>query len=174
MLEKFTEKAINVITEAQNLAHSMQNAYVQPEHLLLAIVKLSKGIPLKLFRMYRVNYDELQKMVEGKLKFEKATKEVIQFSDEVKNLLKKTMDLANTSGNEYVLFEHLFLAVLNDKNSYNIRLLESFNFDFNNTRTILKKLVQKKTRKMQHPEQVEDVKDSESNYFSADCLFEDI
>lgn len=173
MLEKFTEKAINVITEAQNLAKMMGNAYVQPEHLLLAIVKLSKGIPLKLFRMYNVDFDKLKKLVEDKLQFEKAEKENIPFSDEVKNLLKKTLDLANDSGNEYVLFEHLFLAVLDDKNSYNIRLLESFNFDFNNTRTILKKLVQKKTKKMQHPEQVEDTKDSESNYFSADCLFED-
>src|SRR5574344_549832 len=101
MLEKFTEKAINVITEAQNLAKEMENAYVQPEHLLLAIVKLSKGIPLKLFRMYGVNYDNLKELVEGKLKFEKAQKEVIPFSDEVKNLLKKTLDLSNASGNEY-------------------------------------------------------------------------
>lgn len=32
MLEKFTEKAINVVTEAQNQAKLMQNVSVQPEH----------------------------------------------------------------------------------------------------------------------------------------------
>ncbi len=46
MFEKFTEKAINVVTEAKNQAKLMQNAFVQPEHLLLAIVKQSKGVSL--------------------------------------------------------------------------------------------------------------------------------
>ncbi|MBP7212260.1 hypothetical protein KBA27_05435 [bacterium] len=174
MFEKFTENAINVVTEAQNLAKTMNNAYVQPEHLLLAIVKLSKGIPLKLFRMYNVEYDKLQKVVEEKLKFEKADKplEVVPFSDSFKTLLKKTLDFANNSGNDYVLFENLFLSVLYDTNSYNIRILKSFNFNFDNSKTILKKLVQKKTKKMQHPES-EDSGDNGSSSFSADCLFED-
>ena len=95
MFEKFTEKAINVVTEAQNLAKTMNNAYVQPEHLLLALVKLSKGIPLKLFRMYKVNYDELEQVVENRLRFEKAEKplEKVAFSDDFKNLLKKTLSI---------------------------------------------------------------------------------
>jgi ATP-dependent Clp protease ATP-binding subunit ClpA len=71
-----------------------------------------------------------------------------------------------------VLFEHLFLAVLKDKNSYVIRILTEFNFNFDNSITILKKLVQKKTKKMLHPE-LEESKESDGNYFSADCLFED-
>ena len=80
--------------------------------------------------------------------------------------------MANESGNDYVLFEHLFLAVISDNTSYNNRILEHFNFDFNNSRTILRKLVQKKSKKMSHPE-IEDGKDNETNYLNADCLFED-
>ena len=118
MFERFTEKAINLITESQNQAKEMHNAYVQPEHLLLAIVKQSKGIPLKLFRMYGITYEEVKKEVKNRLRFEKSEKELqtVPFSGEFKNLLKQVLDLANTSGN-YVLFEHLFLVAIQDKSS---------------------------------------------------------
>ncbi len=174
MFEKFTEKAINVVTEAQNQAKAMQNASVQPEHLLLALAKDAKGISSKLFKMYDMTFENLQKVVETRLRFEKAEKplQVIPFSVEFKELLKKTLDLANKSGNSYVLFEHLFIAVINDKNSYNNRIFEQFGFDSYKSKEILSKLVQKKSKKLSHPE-VEDTKETEEPYLVADCLFED-
>lgn len=173
MFEKFTEKAINAITEAQNIAKNMQNALVQPEHLLLAIVKQSKGISLKIFKSQNIAYDELEKAVETRLRFEKSENplKAVPFSNDFKRLLKRTLDLANKSGNDYVLFEHLFLAVLCDKFSYNKRILEHFNFDFYNSKEILSRLVQKKTKKLAHPE-IEETKE-ETPYLTADGLFED-
>lgn len=93
MFEKFTERAINAVTEAQYQAKLMQNAYVQPEHLLLAIVKLSKGISLKLFKTYGVSYEDFYNVVENRLRFEKShsSSNNIPFSDNFKNLLKKTL-----------------------------------------------------------------------------------
>lgn len=174
MFEKFTEKAINLITEAQAQAKSMHNAYVQPEHLLIALVKQSKGISLKLFRMYGVNFDEIKKEVETRLRFEKSEKnpQTVTFSDEFKDLLKETLDLASKSGNNYVLFEHLFIAVISDKVSYNARILEHFKFNIENAKEILSKLVQKKTKKLSHPE-IEDTKEPEQNNLDAEYLFED-
>lgn len=174
MFEKFTEKAINAVTEAQNQAKLMNNAFVQPEHLLLGIVKQSKGISSKIFKTYNVTYEKLKEVVEKKLRFEKSDKPLqnIPFSDDLKNLLKKTMDLANKSGNQYVLFEHLFLAVINDKSSYNRRILEQFNFNIYQTKETLSKLVQKKTKRLSHPE-IEESKETEAPYLAADCLFED-
>ena len=64
MFEKFTEKAINVITESQNLAKEMKNSYVQPEHLLLAIFNQAKGVSLKLFKICGITEDSLKKAVE--------------------------------------------------------------------------------------------------------------
>lgn len=174
MFEKFTEKAINAVTEAQNQAKSMNNASVQPEHLLLAIAKQSKGISLKIFRMNNITFDELLTVVETKLRFEKSKKDLqtVPFSDGFKNLLKKTLDLANKSGNNYVLFEHLFLAVINDKLSYNRRILEHFDFDFYKAKEILSKLGQRKSKRLSHPE-IEETKETETPYLAAECLFED-
>lgn len=174
MFEKFTEKAINAVTEAQNQAKIMQNAYVQPEHLLLSIVKQSKGVALKIFKTYDIDYDSVKIAVDKRLRFEKSDKPLINvpFSDDFKNLLKKTLDLANKSNNTYVLFEHLFLAVVSDKSSYNSRILEQFNFDTFKAKEILIKLVQKKSKKLSHPE-VEDAKEIEAPYFAPDSLFDE-
>lgn len=176
MFEKFTEKAINVITQAQDEAKLMDNAYVQPEHLLLAISKQAKGVSLKLFRFHNIKYESLREEVEKKLRFEKASKSLnaVPFSEEFKNLLKNTLDLASKSGNSYVLFEHLFIAAIEDKLSYNSRILENLNFDVKNAKNILSRIVQKKTKKLLHPE-IEDTKESEilSLNDNQDYLFED-
>lgn len=173
MFEKFTEKAINVVTEAQEQAKSMHNAYVQPEHLLLTIVKQAKGVSLKLFRTYDINFDKIKKEVENKLRFEKSEKNpaTVPFSDEFKYLLKNTLDLAHKSGNHYVLFEHLFLSAINET-SYNKRILEKLDFDIDNAQNILYRMVQKKTKKLPHPE-IEDTKEPEQQNFNAENLFKD-
>lgn len=173
MFEKFTEKAINAVTEAQEQAKSMNNVCVQPEHLLLAIAKQSKGFSLKIFRMYGISFEDVKKEVENRLRFEKAEKklQVVPFSDEFKNLLKNTLDLANKSDNSYVLFEHLFLAVINDKNSYSKRILEHLNFDIYKSKELLQKLVQKKSKRLSHPE-IEDTKENDTPYLTADVAFE--
>lgn len=43
MFEKFTEKALNVIVEAQNIAIYDHSDKVLSEHLLLALVKETRG-----------------------------------------------------------------------------------------------------------------------------------
>lgn len=173
MFEKFTEKAINVVTTAQREAQEMSHSSVQPEHLFLAITKLAKGISLKIFKMYNLSYKDLRKTVEEKLKFEKVEnmKNMPAFSMTTKNLLKSTLDLAEKSNNQFVLYEHLFLAVLKEKNSYIGRILEHFNFDVYKASDLLNRLVQKKTKKLEHPEKFE-LTAEEQKYRSAGRLFD--
>lgn len=173
MFEKFTEKAINVITEAQVQAELMHNASVQPEHLLLAIIKQAKGISLKLFKNCNLTYEKLYQEVENRLRFEKSVNDVKPkpFSNEFKNLLKNALDLANKSGKNYILFEHLFLVTLNDTMSYNDRILGAFDFDIEAGKEILSKLVQKKSQKLAHPE-IEDSKEPQEEKMSTESLFE--
>lgn len=173
MFEKFTEKAINVVAEAQVQAKTLHNVYVQPEHLLLAIIKQAKGVSLKLFRMSGITYEMAKKEVENRLRFEKSEKELqsVPFSDEFKNILKNALDLANKTGNKYVLFEHLFIAAISDF-SYNERILEQFKFDIDNSKEILFRLVQKKTKKLLHPE-IEDTRETEIQNSNTEKFFED-
>lgn len=154
MFEKFTEKALNVVKDAQYQASIMQNVAVQPEHFLLALVKTAKGISLNIFRTNNVTFEELLKAVDEKLRFEKSIRIVSTppFSEASKNLLKKTLDIAQKTGNTNVLYEHLFLAILNDKNSYIPRILEQFNFDIYKTKDLISRLIVRKTKVYKHPE----------------------
>lgn len=154
MFERFTEKAVNVVSRAQEIAKEMNSASVQSEHLLLALCAEAKGVSLKIFRMYSITYEqlfnEISKVME--IKSAKEPDEIPNFSHHVKILLKDTLDLAVKSGNPTILYEHLFLSVINDKHSNNVKTLEKLGFDVKTARTLLEKLVQKKTKKQYHPE----------------------
>lgn len=156
MFERFTEKAVNAVSEAQRFAKELNGAEVYPEHLLLALVSEAKGVSLKLFRMYNVTVDGVKEEVVKYTRTSSIPVQNIPFSRSFKELLKHTLDLASKSGNQNILFEHLFLSVITDKNSNIASILEKFNFDVRNSREILTKLVQRKIKRLEHPESEED------------------
>lgn len=156
MFERFTEKAVNAVSESQRLAKELKSAEVCPEHLLLALVSEARGVSLKLFRMYNVTFEAMQEAVLNCVTPSLKQIENLPFSHNVKDILKRTLDLASKSGNQNILFEHLFLSVITDKNSNIQSILEKFDFGINNAREILTKLVQKKIKRLEHPEEVEE------------------
>ena len=164
MFEKFTEKAINVVTEAQNIAKGQNAVCVEPEHLLLALVKEAKGISLKIFKSYNIEFEMLYQALFPKCNVETITLDLpaLAFSDSLKVLLRQTLDLATKSGNSTVLYEHLFLAVILDKNSNNVKILQELGFDVKTSQNLLEKLVQRKTKRLYHPE-IDDAKEPEVN-----------
>ena len=156
MFERCTEKAVNVVSESQNLAKISGCTEVMPEHLLLALVEEAKGVSLKLFRMYGVTPEAVKDAVSEYIKGSSKVYEYIPFSHSFKDILKHTLDLASKSGNTNILFEHIFLAVITEKNSNIQDILAKFNFDVYNAKDILTKLVQKKIKRLEHPEAEED------------------
>ncbi len=156
MFERFTERAVNAVSESQRLAKDMNSAEVCPEHLLLALVMEAKGVSLKLFRMYNVTPELMREEVLKYVTQLGVKKENIPFSRGVKDILKHTLDLASKSGNSNILFEHLFLSVITSKDNNILPILEHFNFDVRNAREILTKLVQRKIKRLEHPEVEED------------------
>lgn len=171
MFERYTEKAINAVSESQRFAKELSSAEVCAEHLLLALVSEAKGVSLKLFRMYNVTEESMREVVGSMVLPTSKHIENIPFSHNVKDILKRTLDLASKSGNQNILFEHLFLSVITDKNSAVQTILEKFNFDINNAREILTKLVQKKIKRLEHPEEVEeDEKSSFESVYEGEAL----
>ncbi len=156
MFERFTEKAINAVSEAQRLAKELKSSEVCPEHLLLALVTEARGVSLKLFRMYNVTPEAVQEEVLKYTRTSSKTLENLPLNHNVKDILKHTLDLASKSGNTNILFEHLFLSVITDKTSNIQSILEKFNFDINNARELLNKLVLRKIKRLEHPESEED------------------
>ena len=172
MFEKFTEKAINVVTEAQNLAKADKCVCAVPEHLLLALVKEAKGISLKIFKSYGIDFETLQKKLIFSVGKTDRNLPAIAFSDNMKTLLLHAVNLASKSGNATVLYEHLFLSVLLDKTSNNYKTLIGLGFDVEKSQGLLEKLVQRKTKRLYHPE-IDENREMEINPSKeADSIFD--
>ena len=60
MFEKFTQKAIDIIMNAQIEAGSLGADKVYSEHVLLGLVIATKGVQAKLIGVYNINIDELK------------------------------------------------------------------------------------------------------------------
>ena len=155
MFEKFTEKAINVVSTSQKIAQSAGISKVTPEDLLLALFDEAKGISLKIFKSYGITHENLTEKI-AQYRKDKAIESIkilpLPFNDEYKEILKKALDLPNKSGNPTILYEHLFLSVISDKKSNNVKILEDLGFDIYKSKSLLEKLVQKKTKRLYHPE----------------------
>ena len=93
------------------------------------------------------------------------------FDIEYKEILKKTLDLANKSGHQTILYEHLFLSVISDKKSNNVKILEDLGFDIYKSKSLLEKLVQKKIKRLYHPEIDESSKIPENKAQETDNIF---
>lgn len=174
MLEKFTEKAINVVSTAQKCANEMHSANIVSEHLLLALFIEAKGISQKIFKSYHIEYEDLLAEVTKSLNIEQniSTDKTPVFSLHLKELLKNALDMANKSGNPTILYEHLFLSVVNDRKSNNVRILEKLGFDVVKSKILLEKLVQRKTKRLYHPE-IDDTKELEpNNSAKTDAIFD--
>ena len=153
MFEKFTEKALNVIVEAQNIAIYDHCDKVLSEHLLLAIVKETKGFCARIFSSYDITYERLAKEIYMTLNIDEADmSSSIPFSDDFKRILGRTMNLVYESGNSTVHYEHLVLAAINDKHSKISQYLTNLGFDIEKSRPLIEKLVQRKVKKDFHPE----------------------
>ena len=164
MFERFTEKAINAVSESQRLAQIEGCSEVSPEHLLHALVNEAKGVSLKIFRMFNMTSETIDSEVEKYVIKTSKVQENVPFSHSYKDILKRTLDLASKSGNDNILFEHLFLSVISDKNSNIQTILDKFQFNVYSARDILTKLVQKKIKRLEHPEVEED--DEKNNFES--------
>lgn len=175
MFEKFTEKAINVVSSSQNTAKEMGLKKVSPEILLLALFDEAKGIALKIFKSYDITRekltDEIKKYVNINLS-QSLQLQTLPFDDEYKEILKKSLDLANKSGNPTILYEHLFLSAISDKKSNNVKILEDLGFDIYKSKNLLEKLVQKKIKRLYHPEIDENREAKEDKSEETDNIFD--
>lgn len=174
MFEKFTEKAINVVSASQENAKLAGATIVAPENLLLALFDEAKGISLKIFKSYDITHEKLVKEIGKYISLtggETVQNQTLPFGDEYKEILKKALDLANKSGNPTILYEHLFLSVITDKKSNNVKILEDLGFDIYKSKSLLEKLVQKKTKRLYHPEYDEHKSKKEDKSQETDDIF---
>jgi len=124
-LEKFTEKAREIIFDTQNLAVGLGQQEIDVEHLHLALIKQEDGLIPRILKGMDVNLDEyladLQREVERRPKIQGNVQPYI--TRRLNEALIRAEESARSFKDEYISVEHIYIAVLEDKGEFTKRIL---------------------------------------------------
>jgi len=116
--DKFTTKFQQAFADAQSLAVGADNPYIEPQHLLLALLNQEDGGTASLLGRAGVNVTSLRSALQGSInrlpRVEGAGGEV-NVSRELSALLNLTDKEAQKRSDQFIASELFLLAALNDK-----------------------------------------------------------
>jgi ATP-dependent Clp protease ATP-binding subunit ClpB len=118
-LDKLTIKAQELIQQAQSLAVQHGNQQIDPEHLLAIMLKTSEGIATSILMKLGVSPAAILPDIEqalGRLPKVSGAGEVY-FSAATRHVLDSAFTEADKMKDAYVSIEHIFLAILDEKES---------------------------------------------------------
>ena len=135
-VQKFTQKSLEAIQKAQDLAVQNQNSQIEEEHLILALLEQEDslikelfnkmGIPENFERDIRNKVENDPKMIGGARKADS-----IYVSRDVDMVLTKSEKIADKMKDEYVSVEHLMLAILDNPSSDIKEIFKRYNINKN-------------------------------------------
>lgn len=166
MFQKFTEKAITVVKDAQISAIEFGHDKIYPEHLLYALSKKNNELGAKILKMNHASPELIKEAVIKILKISESQKPVenVVFGQKIRKVFQKAFELASSNGNGFVKTEHLFYVLFLTEYSGLEPLFNELFLDFIKIKDIMKKIVEKKSKqKSKHPEGYE-VKESDDKY----------
>ncbi len=159
MLEKFTQKAIDIVQNAQIQAGNFGSDKVYSEHVLLALALNNKGVEAKLIGAEKIDKDTLIALINQKISSKRKPKmrEYISFSASAKSILEKSVEIAKQYNNPLILPAHIALAIFFSKNSGAYEILREFDIDEEKIVSNLCRLIEKNSNKnsYKHPEKQE-------------------
>lgn len=115
--EKFTTTLTSALSEAQSIAIEHHNQFLEPAHVLLAMLKQKDGSVLPILRQCRVNVNRLTDDVEALIKKMPQVEGTndFQVSKEFQRTLIAAEKSANARGDQYISSEIFLLGILEEK-----------------------------------------------------------
>ncbi len=116
MFEKFTERGRKIILFAKEEAESRQNDYLGTEHILLALMRDSEGLPITILKKMGLSSEDIRMEVERNLP---AGSNLLTFGDipftpRAKKVLELSVEEARLLGHNYISSEHLMLGLIRE------------------------------------------------------------
>ncbi len=147
MFSRFTEKALQTIMAAQEEARTLGNDFVGTEHILLGLLAVNKdNIVLTVIEELGLTVEDIRKAVEETVEYSKkgAKLESIPFTSQVKHVLSLSWDEARQLGHSYVSIEHIFLALLREREGVAAKILNNLKVNVTKAREIILRLLGEK------------------------------
>ncbi|HEX38035.1 MAG TPA: ATP-dependent chaperone ClpB [Candidatus Cloacimonetes bacterium] len=118
-LNKFTLKAQEAIQSALQLAEQFGHQEITPAHVMAVLIKQREGIIPSILSKLEVNKDQLYQSIEKILQNKPSVSGSSQqpyLSQELNKIFSTAQKEADRLNDDYLSTEHIFLAMLRDKN----------------------------------------------------------
>ena len=141
-IQKFTQKSIEAIQKAQNLAIEHENSQIDQEHLLYALLIGDNSLIKELLKKMNVS-DEFEKAIkreiENKPSMHSNARQMDQvyISRDTDEALTDAQNTAEKMKDEYVSVEHIMIGLIDKTNSKLKELFRTFNINKNNFLKVL-------------------------------------
>lgn len=129
-LQKFTQKSLEAIQNAQSNAVEYGNPQLDQQHLLLALLRQEDGLIPGLLQKMNINVNGLTQAVENEVKrLPRVSGGETRVAVDLEKALTAAEKLAETMTDEYVSVEHIFMAMVNAPNTALKELFRQYNVD---------------------------------------------
>lgn len=142
--DKFTNYSQEILASANNLMSSYHNSQMEPEHIMLAMIKDNGIIKDYLTELKLLNQNFINKIVSRVESFPKISGAVnpqgLYLSNDTRRLLELAIEQAKVLKDDYVGIEAILLGMTKLDNSNIKSLLESFNINSGSILGVMKKI----------------------------------
>ena len=129
-LQKFTQKSLEAIQNAQSNAVEYGNPQLDQQHLLLALLQQEDGLIPGLLQKMNINVNGLRQAVENEVKrLPRVSGGETRVAVDLEKALTAAEKLAENMTDEYVSVEHIFMAMVNAPNTALKELFRQYNVD---------------------------------------------
>ena len=114
-INRLTEKSQEAVLRAQQIAEELNNSQVEPEHLFAALLQQDEGVVPQVLQRVGANPRDLFQQVQAELnRLPKVSGGGVQvsISPRLRKVLVRGHDEIQQFRDEYVITEHLLLALL--------------------------------------------------------------
>ena len=132
MKENFSKRVQRIIKQSKEEAIRLGHSYVGSEHLLLGLLKGKNGLSKKVLDVYDIDPTEMVAMIEDMIKSAGGTMTLghLPLTRRAERVLRNAFGEASTRGDTIADDEHLFLAMLKEKEGIACEVLKSFSLDY--------------------------------------------
>jgi ATP-dependent Clp protease ATP-binding subunit ClpC len=115
MLEKFSEEARRVVTDAHEEASRFGSTVIQTEHLLLGLIREDVGLTNRL----NLTADEIRNdlKIRAPIRVKVPASGDLPLSEQSRSALNKAADLSDRLSDEHVTTEHILFGLLAEHRS---------------------------------------------------------
>ncbi|MHB8944980.1 MAG: ATP-dependent Clp protease ATP-binding subunit [Bacillota bacterium] len=135
MFHRFTPRAQNVITYAQEEAQRHGSSFVGTQHLLLGLLRDGEGVAARALLALGLDLDKVRAEVEKVVGKAEGAGEGGAFSPRAKRVvIELTAEEARALGHTYIGTEHILLALIREGEGVAAQILESLGVDLEKVR----------------------------------------